>query len=698
MRIGLKILLGICAVLLLAIGGVAAFILTLDVNRYKGEIESLAAEQTGRKLTLRGELSWKLFPRPAIAVKDVVLANAPWGSRPDMASLGELVAEVEVMPLLRGGDLMITLVALKDVDLLLETDGRGKPNWAFEAKPGAAGQAAPASGKPAGSNPEAGAVRLPQLEEVRLVNVRVTYKDGPADPGTVVDLASFQAKETKSQRIALKGDIRFREESVALEGVIGALPLLFDTRAPYPVDLTVAAGGATLKATGTVAGLSAAPKLDLRIEAVAEDPSKLDRLAGATLPKGKAIRVAAAVAGEPDREIRFSALELAFGQSRLSGEALLRTAGPRPRLEAKLAGSMIDTNDFAAPAAETRTAPPAQRTPAQAGARRLFPGDPLPLAALGALDANVELAVDMLKAAGLEIGNLRATAALEDRNLDLKPVSLTLFDGAFAGTLSLAARSGAPALAVDLVGKGVDVGKLARSFGQDMVEAKGDLLVQLKGAGPSVAAIMAALDGRTEVVVGSGRIKSRWVDVLSTSIVQVAMPWTLAQSETRLNCMVSRFDVRRGVATSRALLADAERMSVTGGGTINLGTEQIAMQLLPKPKDPGALSPQVPIEIKGWLGEPSIGTGPAGVVQGVVGLATGLGLAPFQIAGQGLGITSQDPAQQNPCVAAVSGRAPAQAPAAQQQQPAQQPQQGGIGGAIQGIGRGIQGIFGGSSR
>lgn len=686
MRIGM-ILKIVSAVVVLAFAGLAIFLLTFDANRYKGEIEALVQQETGRKLSLKGDLSLKLFPAVGVSAREAAFANAPGGSKPIMASVGELIVGVEVLPLVLRNDLNIKIIVLRNVDLLLEVDAAGRGNWDIGA-PKTSSTTSPNQQDNKTSQSEA--VRWPQLDKVQLENVRLTYRSTPKDnPGTIVDIKSFTVSQTKFERIALNGEVNFRDELIALSGSIGALPLLFDPSVAYPIDLSLTAGGVKADLVGTITHVIQAPQIDLRFDAKTDNLAKLNALTGANLTNRSAT-IGAEVVGDIAKEISIRGFELKFGKSRAVGEATIKMDGRRPQIKASLSSPFLDIEEITT--VEQKPSGIVQRTQhTPARPQRLFSSDPLPVSALGAVDASLQLGIDVLKLPKLQLNDVKAAVELNDRNLVLKPVSMIFADGALNGAMEFSGRNATPTLNMNITGRSIDIGKLLRAFGENVLETKGDMAIQLVGAGTSIAAIMGSLDGRSEVIFGQGQIRSRWADILSTNIVQVAMPWTLAQSETRLNCVVSRFDVRRGLATSRVLLADADRMSVTGGGQINFGTERIDMQILPKPKDPGALSPSIPIEIKGWLGDPTFGTGVAGVAKGVVGLATGLVMAPVELAAPLVG--NAPPPPPNPCVAAVSGKTSspqAQAPATSPQPSAQ----GGVGGFIQGVGDGVKGLFG----
>ncbi|MBI2584688.1 MAG: AsmA family protein, partial [Rhodospirillales bacterium] len=95
----------VSAVVVLAVAAVAAgiaIIKSLDLNEYRGLIADQVKTATGREMMIAGKLDVKISLTPALAVEGVTFANAPWGSRAQMATLKQLAAEVELLPLLTG--------------------------------------------------------------------------------------------------------------------------------------------------------------------------------------------------------------------------------------------------------------------------------------------------------------------------------------------------------------------------------------------------------------------------------------------------------------------------------------------------------------------------------------------------------------------------------------------------------------------
>ena len=90
----------------------------MDFGKYKILIVDQAERTTGRKVTIAGDLRLSVFPVPTLRVKDVSLDNAGWGSRPELARLGELSARLELLPLVFGDHVHVARLVLKDLDLL----------------------------------------------------------------------------------------------------------------------------------------------------------------------------------------------------------------------------------------------------------------------------------------------------------------------------------------------------------------------------------------------------------------------------------------------------------------------------------------------------------------------------------------------------------------------------------------------------
>jgi hypothetical protein len=91
---------------------------------------------------------------------------------------------------------------------------------------------------------------------------------------------------------------------------------------------------------------------------------------------------------------------------------------------------------------------------------------------------------------------------------------------------------------------------------------------------------------------------------------------------------VADYTIEEGVISTKALILDAEHITVTGGGTIDLGQEKVDYFFLPKKKTL-FIKKADPVNIEGSLNDPKVKTIPwksAAITAGKVG---GIIFAPF---------------------------------------------------------------------
>jgi len=653
-------------VVVMAIVAAAAVLSSMDFGKYKGLIVAQAEQATGRKLTIAGDVKLSIFPVPGLNVKDVSLANADWGSRPEMAKLGELSARVEVLPLIFGGSLHITRLVLKDVDVLLETDGKDHGNWEF-------GALAPAKPKePAEAAPKGpGVFELWGFDSILLRNILVTYRDGRTRKTTTATLTELSTSGSFGGPMQVKAEATFQRMPVQMTANVGALSTLTSRGQPYPVQAEVDVAGATVKLIGSVSEPLAGRGLNFTFAADGKDLAAVGGLLGASL-LAKPYHLAATITGDADKAMMLKALQGSLGASAFNGEASFALSGARPKLVATLNASLVDLTEF----------PTAKPVAKSGDADRVFSSDPLPLEALRGTDADLTLSIGTLKTEKLSLQNVSAHVTLDDRNLSIKPFRADIADSHIAGNAALLARQAPAALTFDLDGKQIDVGRiLAQMFGDDLLEAKGDLAVAVHGTGDSARAIMASLDGTSSMVVGRGVIKSHYADLIGADVFREAFAWAQGKKDTKLNCLVTRFDIQKGVATSRGMLMDTDDVSMLGEGTVNLGSERLDLELIPRPKETSLLDLAVPIDIGGTFKHPTVGPNRLAMAKQVaVGVAGAFN--PLIIIGA-LVLNNTGGGGKNPCVAALEGGKGSAA----------EKDEGGVSGAVKGLGRSIEGIF-----
>ncbi|MDT8282938.1 MAG: AsmA family protein, partial [Gammaproteobacteria bacterium] len=302
---------GFAVIAFLFIGLVAAaviFLYTADFNRYRGLIEQAVTDATGRQLTIKGDLTIALSLRPELVVYDVALANASWGSQPQMVHIGQLRVRINIIPLLKG-DLDIARIRMIDTDLLLETDTGGQVNWQF----------APETGSSTGPGMPKLAVRQLLIEQFA-----VTLRNGETgSPATHYRLNSFTLKRAVGADLAdvvLNGSSN--GQAVVLSGQIGLLKDLF-AGARFPVDLSGEIAGATVKLHGEISNVMTLEGFDLSIQASGSNLATLGTGLELQIPQTDKFDMMAHLTGSGER----LSLQDARGSASYKGTQLAVTGG-----------------------------------------------------------------------------------------------------------------------------------------------------------------------------------------------------------------------------------------------------------------------------------------------------------------------------------------------------------------------------------
>ncbi len=655
-----------------AVAGVA-ILSTMDFEELRGVIEAEAEKATGRKLTIAGDIDLEISLSPAIAIQDVHFANADWGSRPEMISFQRLELEVALVPLF-SGDIQVKRLVVVAPDILLETDAEGRGNWEL---PGAAKDGA------AKDETASGEMVLPSIDLAVVRDAVVTYRDGKTGESIQLSFSKMALRRTSAAvplDVALEGT--FNGAPFKADGAVGLIRDLIGAE-PYPVRLNLAVGGATLAIDGEIAEPLSGEGLDLKIQVRGQSLAELGAIAGAEVPALGPYELSAQVT-QDGKGYKLTGLTAKIGDSDIAGNATLTHAGKRPALSGNFTSANLNLGDLVP--ADGAAAAPAP-APSAAGVQRyVFTEDPLPFDGLKAADAKIQLnAKRLVLPNGLAFTGLEASLSLQGGKLVIEPFSAGFSGGTVTGSVSLDAGKKAPALAVKLRAGGIDYGGLLQALEvTDGITGRLDAELDLRGAGASLRAIAASLDGRIELTGGQGGISNDLVQAAGAGVTQMLSGWAEGGSDLRLNCIVVRLPITGGVARGEVILLDTATATVGGAGTIDLRDETLDLKVTPQAKQTSLMSLAVPFLIQGTLAEPKVAPDPVGTAVGVAKIA-GLFINPLT-AGAMI-IADSETTDQNPCVAALERPAPATG--ATQPKSTVESVTEGVGGVLEGVGEGI---------
>lgn len=680
----LKIILGVFfgVIALLAVG-VGIFIATFDVNRYKDYLTSYVQQATGRTLTIGGpiDLTWR--PLPSITLREVAFSNADWSEQKQMMTAKEISVTASIVSLWQM-EFVLNRVHVRDATLWLEVNRNGVSNWTLQQPSRAETPAAAPSDQASG-----GAMDLSRLPDVQLESVSLRYNNRQTDAKAEIDILEFSLNEN-SAAIGFSLDARYKNTVLQGQGDVGR-PLLLGNGGG-PVNLKMAIAEANLTINGKIDEIQTLRGLDINLAFQSPNLDELQLLTEQEIPSTPPLRLNAQVQSAKQGQYVFNNLDAQLGESRVTGLATIITEGARPKITGKLNSPLLRMADLSLN--EEENTPPQPRTGQQSSGQgggqtqeNLFSKEPLPFDSLKAADADLELQVQKLVMQdNAEYGPLSSRLQLNAGRLQVNNFSLPLWGGVMQGNFTVDARAGRPTVAIASRLPNFDLAKmLAQEGGESPVIGKADLDIDVRGAGTSVAAIMASLNGQANLVHQNGRINRTFADFLSADLFTALT----ARGDTQnLTCAIARFTITDGVAQPRMLLADTPRMLVVGVGQINLGTERINMLLRPKAKNQGLANLAVPVTVTGPLTNPSYAAQPAALTRGVTGILSQGIDNPRGLLGA---LLAPQAANANICADALQGKMPdlGEADAQQQQPPVQVPER-----LQREIDRGLRRLFG----
>jgi AsmA protein len=502
-----------------------------------------------------------------------------------------------------------------------------------------------------------------KIPAVSALTLHVGASDlGARYPGLTLDKADVAAAAA-DQPLQASAAGKLGGASFAFAATTGPLAALMPGAkpAPFPVDATLQAAGATFSAKGTIADAQAMSGANIALAAQIPDLSALSPLAGRPLPAIKQIGFNASLTdapgtGSPGTDARgglrqgaaLHGFALTSSGGDMSGDVAVGV-GARNSLVAVLKSSRIDLDTLqgaidqmpvaAPPPPGASAAPPgasAAPPPSPKRNERLFSEQPIPLDGLRTADADVKLDIASLRSGGADYKSIGGHVSLKDGRLSIDPFAADLPGGHLAGNLSADATQAAPPVHLTLHAPGLAL-KSVLMAAHEPALASGNLEVyaDLRGAGVSPHAIASSLDGSLGLAMAGGTIDNRLLGSLLGKVMDSlnAMNLVGKGGTSEVKCLGIRMDAQHGTGVFKALALSSSLLTMSGGGAVNLGEETLALQLRPQARIGGS-DVVIPLAVSGPIRSPAVKVNEiaaaesnAGAVAGaVIGNATPLGI------------------------------------------------------------------------
>ena len=353
-------------------------------------------------------------------------------------------------------------------------------------------------------------------------------------------------------------------------------------------------GSLNLTLNGGIEQLPALKGLNFALKASGKELAEIGPLVGAKLPDLGPFDVSGKLSGSAEA-ISLNEFSAMFDKSDFKGLARVEFL-KRPKITVRLESSVIDFT------ALMKNLEKDEQKPANKDKQtlRLFSDDPLPFDVLKKVDADILLKARNIQAkdARMEFGHL--TLKLGDNDLSIDNLEATYKETKISGNLQI--NAGAPSqVATSFLVQNFNLGDFLKETGKSgEVRAIIDIAAHGKSRGNSVNSLMTNLNGAVGVVMGPGFL-TKYLDMLSVGLSQKVISfWGSHKKAEQIKCAVVQFDIKKGIADSRAFVFYTQAGILTGKGKINLGTEQINFSLVPKPAHP-SLSFSTNLRVSGTI-------------------------------------------------------------------------------------------------
>lgn len=589
---------GIAGVLVLAVVLVAVF---FNWNWLRGPLESRLSAATGKDVTIAGPITGEYKWTPTITLEDVKIVEPDWTPEPQVGSIAKVEFEIELRKLLRG---TLSIPSLRIDKPVARLERRGdEANWDIARE---------ADGPDDRSD-------FPLIGDIVVTNGAVSYRD-PAKhlvvEGTIASLKGNGGPGGGPFKMEGQGTYQKAPFTIKMTG--DSLLHMRGEKDPYKIDVIADMGQTHIVAGGTIEDPVKMTGLALGLQIRGDNAEYLYKYLGIPAPATPPYKLSGTL-DRPQKDVWvFRDFGGTVGVSDMSGALTFDLSKKRLFIEGVLLSHNLKLADLGV-AVGAPTKPSAQApvntdqkkiAADYAQSDRMLPDAPLQIDAVRNVDMDIKFTGAKVQAEDLPLERLDMHLKTDNGVLTLDPVQVAIAGGMLKGTVAIDARG-------EVVKSDSDIRftefKLERFFAPNAdksptVTGEIDGRLRFTGTGDSLRRALATADGNASFIVSQGTI-SKWSSALLGLDVAKALGVLISgDKKIELRCLVSDFEIKKGVMTPRTFVIDTDNSLITGTGLINLSEERLDMDIKGQSKKP-TLSLRGPIHVNGTFRHPDIGLG-----------------------------------------------------------------------------------------
>ena len=453
----------------------------------------------------------------------------------------------------------------------------------------------------------------------------------PSGKQMVLELSAGTIEIKPERPLAVTLDTRIDRVPLAVSLTASPLQELIRYDAPIPLKLDIEGGGATVALSTTLVRPVRGKGLHFDLRMSGERLDQMNELARADLPPLGPYSLAGKLSLS-QRGYAVDGLDLRIGNSHLGGSLGIDIAAAPPAVNLDLRSKRLQIDDFRSDSwsptkGSGQTADAPKKSDKTAAASEPTSGElSAPLLSrktLQSLNAQVAIAVDQVLLGAEELGRGKLEGSLKDGRLALESLDLALPGGDARASFLFHPSDGPTELALTARVEQFDYGMLARRI-DPASEVGGRLSLDLDVQASANEIEEILLKGRGHVDFGlwpkqlSADLFELWaVNVLSALLTKMS-----DKNHSKVNCVVARFELDKGVMNDRIVFADTTKMRIEGSAQVDFNTRAIDVAAKPKPKRPEFFSLAVPVGLSGTFDDFGIDLNPVDLTAKTLGFVT----------------------------------------------------------------------------
>lgn len=587
-------------------------VLLVNPNDFKPLIKEQVEAQTGRQLTINGDIEWRFFPSMGFSIGEVALSNPDGFATSDLVKFNNAVLDLNVRPLFQH-EINIGLVTLDGASFTLHTLKNGVSNLdnigpkkvktdAVEAVTTETETVSAENTKPSAQLNDWKVT----LEGIALTNAEVLIQDDKA--GTKMyfsdmnlSLSQFSPGEWATLSFNLKGDLG--QQKVTLDGKTDLnIAATLDTASLKQTEFTASYSDASNKfkdITFTIDQFSFDEWANVSLKAVGKanalhvssnstfalyvpkalDVIRVKNFSSTNNVKGKGIPnedVTAIIGFNSVFDLNKSSLKieklaLSAVDTDFNGKMSVQLNNiPKVRFELHSPSIDVDALLATLPQAEPTTTETTKsnKKSVSVATKEVEPD----LSALKTLDVAGSIVIDKFKASNAKMQNVTSVFSVNRGVLKLTKFHSNLYSGGIDMTATLDARNTTPTYSIKQSIKGVQVAPLLTDvMGESLVEGAGNMALNISGKSLKSSALKQNLKGKVSVNFADGAVNGVNIPLLIRTTYAKIKGEKVQGSEdaekTDFSALTADFYLSKGNATTKNIKMVSPLLRIHGEGS-----------------------------------------------------------------------------------------------------------------------------------